>query len=124
MAQLIVAFFGVLVAALGFTGVLFPWRLLHFVRLWQSRTMLYVAALIRIALGVAMLIAAPDTRAPSFMFALGALIVIIGIATPFFGLDRFRAVLNWWTSRSAIFQRAWAFVAMAFGIGLVYLSGV
>jgi Thiamine pyrophosphate enzyme, N-terminal TPP binding domain len=48
-------------------------------------------------------------------------VVIAGVLTSFFGVERSRAVLDWWSSQGLSFMRVWASVAVAFGLFIVYV---
>ena len=109
-----------LTAAFGALGIASPSRLLGIVRRFQMPTGLYVAAGIRVLLGVALLFAAPTSRAPGLIFLLGVFIVVIGVITPFFGLERFRNLLDWWSAKGSTFIRGWAVLALLFGLSLAY----
>ena len=106
---------------LGLMGIVSPESLVRFARLWQRPGGLWLAAAIRIVLGVAMLMAAPESRAPLALRILGVFIIIAGVITPFYGMERFSKMLNWWATRSVAFKRAWASVALLFGVFLIYV---
>ena len=112
-----------LTAAFGALGIASPSRLLGVVRRFQTPAGLYFAAGIRVLLGVALLFAAPASRAPGLVFVLGVVILVIGVITPFFGLERFRSLLDWWSAQGSTFVRGWAVVALAFGLALAYALG-
>jgi hypothetical protein len=112
--------FSLLVAAVGALGLASPPRLLGFVRRFESPAGLYAAAGFRILMGLALLLAASGSRAPTAVAVLGIVILGAGIATPLVGLERFRNLLAWWAGRSPGFMRAWAGVALAFGLWLAY----
>ena len=116
---LLVALFGLLMGILGVLGVVWPDRLIRFARAWHTPAGLLLAAALRIVLGLALFLAAPDSRAPLMLRILGVVIFAAGLATPFFGLERSRRVLEWWAARSPAFRRAWAACALAFGLVLV-----
>ena len=118
--SLVVVIFGLLMAALGLLGLMAPQRLIGFVRSWQTTTGLYAAAALRLALGAALFLAAPTSRAPDVLQVLGVFVFVVGLATPFFGLERFRKLLEWWSARSPGFVRTWAGVVLGFGLLLVY----
>src|SRR5438093_335137 len=82
---------------------------------------LYAIAALRIALGLVFVLAAPASRAPRTLRVLGAIVIIAGLTTPWFGVTRARAVLNWWASAGPSFMRLAAGVAMAIGGFLVYV---
>jgi hypothetical protein len=117
LVALIICF---LTAAFGALGVASPSRLLGVVRYLQTPMGLYFAAGIRVLLGVALLFAAPTSRAPGLIYILGVFIIIIGVITPFFGLGRFRRLLDWWSAQGSAFVRGWAVLALLFGLSLAY----
>ncbi len=108
------------VAALGALGVTSPLRLLGVVRYFQTPAGLYFAAALRVVLGVALFFAAPTSRAPELIRILGVVIIVMGAVTPLFGLERFRRLLDWWSAQGSAFIRAWAVLALAFGLSLAY----
>jgi len=118
--SVLVAFFGLFMGTLGLLGMALPERLTSFARPWQTPTGLYVAAALRLVMGLALFLAAPDSRVPATLRVLGIVILVAGLATPFFGLERSRRVLEWWAARSPAFKRAWAGCALAFGLLLLY----
>ena len=109
-----------LTAAFGALGIASPSRLLGVVRYLQTPMGLYFAAGIRVLLGVALLFAAPTSRAPGLIYILGVFIIVIGVITPFFGLERFRRLLDWWSAQGSAFIRGWAVLALVFGLSLAY----
>ena len=108
------------VAALGVLGIGSPSRLLGVVRRFQTPAGLYFAAAIRLLMGVVLFFAAPASRAPEVLRILGVVIIVAGLITPFFGLERFRRFLDWWVAKGASFVRAWAAFAFVFGLLLAY----
>ena len=109
-----------LTAAFGALGIASPSRLLGVVRYFQTPMGLYFAAGIRVLLGVALLFAAATSRAPGLIHILGVIIIVIGVITPFFGLERFRRLLDWWSAQGSAFIRGWAALAFLFGLSLAY----
>jgi hypothetical protein len=63
---------------------------------------------------------APVARTPKLLRVLGAFIIVAGAVTPFFGVERTRALFVWWSMQGLLFTRAWAMVAVAFGLFIVY----
>ena len=80
-----------------------------------------VIAALRIAIGLVFVLAAPTSRAPRALGALGLVVLIAGLATPWFGVDRAQAVLSWFTSAGPLLMRLDAVVGMAMGSFLVYV---
>lgn len=109
-----------LIASLGALGVASPSRLLGLVRSLQTPSGLFFAAAFRVAVGAALLFAAPTSRAPNFLPILGIVIIVAGVITPFFGLKRYRKLLEWWSSQGPGFVRIWAAFALSSGLLLAY----
>lgn len=108
------------VAALGAIGIASPFRLLSVVRYFQSPAGIYAAAAIRLVFGLALIVSSPTSRAPALIRTIGVIILVAGLITPFFGRERFRNLLDWWSSRGIGFIRAWAGFAFLFGVSLAY----
>ena len=112
--------FSLLVVALGALGLVSPSRAVRVVRYFQTAAGLYFAAAVRLVMGVALFFAAPASRAPEVLHILGIVIVVAGVITPFFGLERFRRLVDWWSAKGPAFVRAQAAFAVAFGLLLTY----
>ena len=106
---------GVLIVLMGAWGVLAPARITDFVSRFSSKGGLWASSVIRLVLGFALWFAAPESRAPLLLQVLGVVAIVAGIVIPFMGVDRFEALIGWWTRRSPGAQRLWSAVAVAFG---------
>ena len=104
----------------GAVGLVAPTRFVAFARQWQSTFHLYLAAAIRLVVGSALYIAAPESRAPFVLRILGVLTIVGGLAVPFIGLTRIRRLTDWASSQPAVAVRTWAALAMALGLFLMY----
>lgn len=117
---LAVALFGLFLAALGATGLAAPQRLLALVARAQSELGLYSIAGFRLLVGATLVFAAPTSRAPLYLEILGVVTLASGILTPFLGVRRFRAVLDWWRGRPPSLVRLWSGLVLLFGLSLVW----
>jgi hypothetical protein len=81
----------------------------------------YAIAAMRIAIGLVFGLAAPASRAPRTLRVLGLIVIIAGMATPWFGVARARAVLDWLATAGPLLMRLDAGVGMAMGGFLVYV---
>jgi hypothetical protein len=117
---LAVALFGILIIFLGLTGVVSPPRLFSLVSRWQSQLGLYLMAGIRILLGAALLFASADSRAPVYLQVFGGVALLAGVATPFFGLRRFEALLGWWRQRPLMIVRSCCLLVILIGLSFVW----
>jgi hypothetical protein len=111
---------GTLIALLGAVGIVAPTFLLSVSRPFLTPTGLYAAALIRVVFGAVLLMAAPGSRLPRTLRVLGAVIVVAGIATPLVGVERARAIVDWWAAHGPVLLRMWASVAVVLGAFVAY----
>ena len=81
---------------------------------------LYVAAAVRVVFGLVLTAAASASRLPKTLRILGVLMVVAGIITPVFGVERARAVVDWWSAQGPAFMRAWAALAVVMGLVIVF----
>ncbi len=118
--SILVVILGLFIAAVGVIGMVCPAHLISLARSWQTRTGLYLAALLRIGLGLLLFLVAGDSRAPHLLRVLGVVIFVSGVVTPVLGPERFHTILEWWDARGVGFKRVWCGCAFAFGLLLVY----
>lgn len=112
--------FGGLFAAIGIVGLANPALLLKATNFTLTSTGLYVVAAIRVAFGLVLMGAAAASRMPRTLRILGAFIVLAGVITPLFGVERTRAIVSWWSMQSMAFMRTWISFAVAFGLFIIY----
>ena len=60
---------------------------------------------------------------PRALQVLGGVIIIAGLMTPLFGVDRAQAVVHWFASRGAIAVRVVGAGMMLLGAFLIYAAG-
>ena len=87
----------------------------------MTATGLYAIAGLRIAIGLVFVCAAPASRAPRTLRVLGLIVIIAGLSTPWFGVARALAVVNWLASAGPLLMRLDAVVGLALGGFLVYV---
>ena len=83
------------VAFLGVAGVVFPDIVIATGRHIVSPIALYVAGAFRVGVGLVLILAARESRAPGILRAIGAVVLVAGVATPLFGVEAARARLDW-----------------------------
>ena len=111
---------GLILAGIGIVGIVAPSVLLDLGRSLDTVTGLYIVAAVRIAVGALLLSIAGRSRLPTALRVIGAFLIVAGIATPFFGVERTRAIVDWWSAQGPGFVRAMAGLAVAFGIFFIY----
>lgn len=98
-----------------------PDRRLSVERAVMTPAGLYAIAVVRIAIGVVFVLAAPASRAPRTLRVLGAIVTIAGLTTPWVGVTRARALLDWLAGAGPLLIRLDAAVGIALGGFLVYV---
>lgn len=107
---LLVALF---IALIGLTGVFAPDRLMTIAQYSVAPVGIYVAAALRIGIGLVLARVAPMSRAPKTLRIFGVMAVIAGVATLFLGTERAQAILEWWSAQGS------AFIRLSAGLPLV-----
>ena len=120
MKLLAIALGGVIVA-IGLVGMAAPSVLLEFGRSLQTPGALYAVGAARIALGALLVSVASVSRMPRTLRVIGIVIIVAGLLTPFFSVERAQTMLAWWSSLGEGFLRAWAGLAVAFGLFIIYV---
>jgi hypothetical protein len=114
--------FGVAMVVLGAVGIVAPVALLGVSRPFLTPAGLYAAAGLRLVLGTVLFLAAPTSRAPKPLRILGVVVIVAGVLTPLLGVDRARAIVDWWAAQGTGLMRVWAVVAASLGVFLVYAT--
>jgi hypothetical protein len=109
-----------LLSGMGALGVASPSRFVDVVRSFQTPMGLFFAGALRVILGVALFFSAPDSRAPALILVVSVAIIVRGVITPFFGVERLRRLLDRLSGKGSLFIRGWAILALALGLSLVY----
>lgn len=117
--RLLAVLIGLIIAALGILGMAAPTVLLDTTEFALTQVGLYVAAALRVAFGIVLIAAAPVSRLPRTVRILGILFIVAGVITPFVGVERARAIVDWWTVQGPIFMRAWAAIAVVLGVFII-----
>jgi uncharacterized membrane protein YgdD (TMEM256/DUF423 family) len=111
----VIAIFGLFMLGISMAILVAPERLKRMLRVFLDKQGLSLAVGIRIVVGILFLLAASETRAPSFITAMGILFLLTGVAIPFIGRARIDRLVNWWLQRPDWVLRTWAVAAGALG---------
>jgi hypothetical protein len=114
---LLVALF---IALIGLTGVFAPDRLMAIGRYFVTPLGIYLAATLRIGIGLVLACVAPVSRAPKTLRIFGVVAVIAGATTLFLGTERAQAILEWSSAQGPAFIRLWAGLALVLGGFIAY----
>jgi hypothetical protein len=99
----------------GVAGIVAPSRVMSLASYVLTPAGLLGIAALRISIGVVLIMVAPATRAPRTLQVCGAVILLAGLVTPLFGVERARAVFDWEVAQGPMRIRAGAAVIVAIG---------
>jgi hypothetical protein len=105
----------IFIIAVGVAAVAAPDRVLGLRSLVATQTGLLVVAVFRAAAGVALIMAAPASRWPKALQGFGGVVLLAGLATPFFGVERTRAVVDWEAAQGPALMRLAGAILLAIG---------
>ena len=106
----------------GLFGLSMPDPFLGLVGAFQVPPVLYIAATIRIAVGLILVFAAPMSRAPIALRVVGWLIFAGGVLTPIMGHAFAESMIAWWRASGRPVVRAGAAMALLLGSFIVYAN--
>jgi hypothetical protein len=112
---------GALLILVGAITITVPGLRLAFERSVITPNGIYAITAVRIAIGVGFVLAAPASRKPRLIGVCGLIVIIAGLSTPWFGVTRAQALMNWLENTGPLLMRVDAVVAMAIGVFLVYV---
>lgn len=112
-----------LVIIIGIVGVVAPDRLIMAGRYVMTPVGLYAIAALRVGMGLVLILMAPTSRLPKTVRAIGAVVLVAGLATPLFGVERSRAVADWAAAQGPAFLRVIAGILFALGGFIAFAVG-
>jgi len=122
VSQIAVLLIGVTVIVLAGWGMFAPEKLMTLVTSAMDKYWgMYVAVIVRLVLGAALIIVAPVSLFPVVFHVLGVIAIVAAIALVLMGRERVRRFIAWWSEQfSAPIIRLWLLFGIAFGGFLVY----
>ena len=107
---------------LGLTGIFWPEGLVGVGQYSFTPVGLYVVAIIRVAIGLVLFLAAPASRAPRTLRILGVIVCVAAVAVASLSIQRTQELMNWWTAHGLGFVRMAAAVVVAVGSFIAYAT--
>jgi hypothetical protein len=121
MVRMIALGLGVLIVLASAATIAVPELRLSFERSLMTPSGLDWIALLRIAVGLIFVLAASASHAPRTLRVFGVVVIVAGLATPWFGADRATSVIDWASRSGPMVVRLDAALGMALGVFLVYV---
>lgn len=112
--------FGVMVVAIGAWILVKPFGFQDFADLFFTPSGLWWAAALRVAFGIALLMAAATSRMPRTLRVLGVVFIVGGLSIPVIGLERMQGIAEWGASQEANVVRVPALFAFAMGWFIIW----
>jgi hypothetical protein len=88
--------------------------------LYATPGLFYAVVAVRSAMGLGLILAAPNSRWPRTLCALGAVVCLQGLSATLLGPDHGRAIMEWEGMQGPALLRAGAAVALASGVFTVF----
>lgn len=121
VAQVVVLLFGIVIFALSAWGVYAPEKILKFAKDVMNQDFgIYAAVVVRVLLGVALILAASESRLPTVFQALGWIAILAAVIIALVGRERLLRFAAWFDRFSPTLIRVWLVVGMAFGGVLIH----
>ena len=120
-SELIIVVLGISVCVLSAWGIYTPARLVKLVSgVMDNRSGIYIAVIVRLLLGLALIIVAPDSRFPEAFQVLGLIAIFAAVVVALMGRTRVRRLVGWFERFPPTIVRLWLLFGMAFGGFLIY----
>ena len=119
--QIVTTVLSLAVAGLGVVGVVAPAVLLDFGRSLLAPPAIYWVAAVRVVFGALLILVAAPSRMPRTLRWIGIVLIVAGLATPWFVTGRFREAFAWFAEQGPALVRAVALLPLAFGLLLAHL---
>lgn len=121
VSQGVVLILGIVIGTLSAWGIYAPEKIIEFVKGALNRDLgIHVAVIVRVLLGVALILAAEESRFPVVFQALGWIAIFAAVIIAFLGRERLRRVIAWFDRFSPTLVRVWLLLGIAFGGFLIY----
>ncbi len=121
IAQIVVLAFGVIVCLISVWGIVVPDKMMQFVYGAAERDWgIHLAVVLRLILGAALVLVAPESRFPLVFEILGWIAIVAAVGLVLMGRARLRKFVAWFERMPQPLIRIWLLLGVAFGALLVY----
>ena len=118
---ILIALFGLLIATACVWGFAIPRHMIDtIIRFFNRPSGLWLAIGVRVVFGVLFILAAPETRYPTFFQVIGYLMLVAAAVIPIIGKERLTRFLTWCTQVPILVVRVWLLLGFAFGLFVIY----
>jgi len=115
----VIKIIGIVFVAIAIVYILKPGVMNRLFEFFKKGNRLYLAAPIRLALGVVFLMGARECKQFWVIFAFGILLLISGILVLVLGPNKLRPMIEWFQKQSGVLLRAMALLVLAIGVVII-----
>jgi hypothetical protein len=115
----VIQIIGIVFVAIAIVYILKPDVMNRLFEFFKKGNRLYLAAPIRLALGVVFLLGARECKQFWVIFVLGILLLISGILVLVLGPRKLVPIIEWFQGQSEILQRVVALIVLAVGVVII-----
>lgn len=116
---IVIQILGIVIVAIAIVYILKPGVINRMIEFFKKGNRLYIAAPVRLAFAVVFIFGASKCKQPWVILVFGILLLISGILILVLGPNKLRPMIEWWQKQSAVFLRAMALIALAFGVIII-----
>jgi hypothetical protein len=117
-----IAGIGGLIGVGGLVTLGFPALIRRQLEAWMRRGRLYVAGIVRLAIGTIFIFGSGMCSEPALIMLFGILFVAAGVIALLIGEKRLESMTGWFAARSDGTIRLWGIVTIAFGALVVFAA--
>jgi uncharacterized protein YjeT (DUF2065 family) len=115
----VIKIIGIVFVAIAIVYILKPDVMKRLFEFFKKGNRLYVAAPVRLALGVVFLLGARECKQFWVILVLGILLLISGILVLVLGPKKLRPMIEWFQKQSGVLVRAMALIVLAIGVVII-----
>jgi hypothetical protein len=112
---------GLYILAVGAIGICTPSGLIWIAQRFTTPVDWYALAAVRVAVGGLLVVVAKASRAPTALRVVACIPLVAALATPFVGVERARATIEWWSLQGSGVVRLSAIPLLALGGFITYV---
>ena len=120
--DIVIKIVGIAIVFIAIVYLLKPDVLKRLMEFFKQGKRLYFAGLIRFALAIVFLLGARECDITWVIVVFGILFLISGLLIFTLGLEKLRAILDWYQKQSLLLLRALALIALAIGAAIIYAA--
>ena len=121
ISLIVVLALGAIICLMSLWGFVAPeklWKMIDDVM--EKDWAIHFAVIMRLLLGAALIIAAPQSRFPVVVEVLGWIAIVAAVAILFMGRNRMKKFIAWFQRMTSTMTRVWLVFGFAFGVFLIY----